>query len=194
MAKASPDLPFPAYFDTLVVGGGAAGLYAALCLPNSLRIGLITKDTLSLSTSDWAQGGIAAAIASNDSPQLHRQDTLKVGCGLCDLDAVNLLVEKASQCIDSLIKMGVLFDRQGDDLALTLEAAHSRHRVLHAADTTGRAVVSTLTAQVLSRPNIQVLPQTFALDLWCDPATNHCKGMSLAYRRQIVWVRAAAWC
>ncbi|NET39541.1 MAG: FAD-dependent oxidoreductase, partial [Cyanothece sp. SIO1E1] len=76
----------PDRFDVLIVGGGAAGLYAALCLPKHLQIGLITKDTLSLSASDWAQGGIAAAIAPEDSEQLHIADTLKAGAGLCDLE------------------------------------------------------------------------------------------------------------
>ncbi|MCZ0902435.1 FAD-binding protein, partial [Microcoleus sp. HI-ES] len=86
-------------------------------------------------------------IAPEDSVALHVQDTLAAGAGLCDLDAVKFLVEEASACIDSLVKMGVAFDRTGPDLALTLEAAHSRRRVLHAADTTGKAVISTLTAK-----------------------------------------------
>ncbi|MCY7285228.1 MAG: FAD-dependent oxidoreductase, partial [Cyanobacteria bacterium CAN_BIN43] len=134
----------PDAFDVLIVGGGAAGLYTALCLPKTLRVGLITKDSLSVSASDWAQGGIAAAIAPEDSPQLHVEDTLKAGAGLCNPEAVQLLVEKAPECVRSLVEMGVAFDRKGDDLALTLEAAHSRRRVLHAADATGRAMVSTL--------------------------------------------------
>jgi L-aspartate oxidase len=72
-----PDINIPNQFDVLVVGAGAAGLYTALCLPASLRVGLITKETVSLSASDWAQGGIAAAVAPEDSPQLHIEDTLK---------------------------------------------------------------------------------------------------------------------
>ncbi|HEY9627492.1 MAG TPA: L-aspartate oxidase [Coleofasciculaceae cyanobacterium] len=177
-------------FDVLIVGGGAAGLYAALCLPSHFQVGLITKDILSLSASDWAQGGIAAAIAPDDSPQLHIEDTLKAGAGLCDLEAVALLVEKAPECVRSLVEMGVGFDRQGADLAMTLEAAHSRRRVLHAADTTGRAMVTTLTAQVLSRKNIRVIPQSFVLDLWIDDS--RCQGVQMIWNNQILWLRAGA--
>jgi L-aspartate oxidase len=186
------DIPIPIQFDVLVVGAGAAGLYAALCLPDTMHVGLITKDTLSTGASDWAQGGIAAAIDPADSPVLHVEDTMQAGAGLCDLDAVKFLVEQAPECIQSLVDMGVAFDRRGSELALTLEAAHSRPRVLHAADTTGRKVVSTLTAQVLRRPNITVLQQAFALSLWLNPQTEHCQGISLIYKGQVNWVRAGA--
>lgn len=179
-------------FDVLVVGAGAAGLYAALCLPDSLQVGLITKDTLSLSASDWAQGGIAAVVDPEDTPALHIEDTLQAGAGLGDLKAVRFLVEQAPRCVAALVDMGVAFDRQGEQLALTLEAAHSRRRVLHAADTTGRAVVSTLAAQVLTRKNIQVLSQAFTLGLWLDEATQHCQGISLVYQNQILWLQAGA--
>ncbi|MBE9039260.1 FAD-binding protein, partial [Oscillatoriales cyanobacterium LEGE 11467] len=168
-------------FDVLVVGAGAAGLYAALCLPESLQIGLVTKDELPLSASDWAQGGIAAAVAPEDSPTLHVEDTLKAGAGLCDVGAVEFLASEAPDCIRSLIDLGVAFDRHGKDLALTLEAAHSRRRVLHAADTTGREIVSILSQQVCRRKNIQVLSRAFVLDLWLDPHTNRCRGASLLY-------------
>jgi L-aspartate oxidase len=180
----------PDAFDVLIVGGGAAGLYTALCLPKALRVGLITKDSLSVSASDWAQGGIAAAIAPEDSPQLHVEDTLKAGAGLCNPAAVQLLVEKAPECVRSLVEMGVAFDRKGEDLALTLEAAHSRRRVLHAADATGRAMVSTLAAQVLNRDNIQVLSQGFVLNLWMEDQT--CRGVCLLYENQLCWLQAKA--
>jgi L-aspartate oxidase len=182
----------PTQFDVLVVGAGAAGLYAALCLPETLHVGLITKDTLSTGASDWAQGGIAAAIDPADSPLLHIEDTIRAGAGLCEVEAVKFLVEQAPECIQSLVDLGVTFDRKDSRLALTLEAAHSRPRVLHAADTTGRAVVSTLTSQVLTRRNITVLQQAFALSLWLNPQTGHCQGISLIYNSQLTWVRAGA--
>jgi L-aspartate oxidase len=179
-------------FDVLVVGAGAAGLYTALCLPEHLQVGLINKNTLPVSASDWAQGGIAAAIAPEDSAALHVQDTLVAGAGLCDLEAVQFLVEEAPECIDALVKMGVAFDRTGTDLALTLEAAHSRRRVLHSADTTGKAVVSTLTAKVLSRKNIQLISPAFALSLWLHPETGRCHGISAICGSTVKYLYAEA--
>ncbi|MEH1913898.1 L-aspartate oxidase [Nostoc sp.] len=185
-------IDIPSQFDVLVVGAGAAGLYTALCLPESLRVGLITKETVALSASDWAQGGIAAAIAPEDSPTLHIEDTIQAGAGLCDRTAVEFLAQHAPSCIQSLVNLGVAFDRHGQALALTLEAAHSRRRVLHAADTTGREVTTTLTAQVLRRQNIQVIQQALALSLWIEAETVCCQGISLFYQGKITWVRAGA--
>ncbi len=190
-SSSSPGLPLN--FDVLVIGSGAAGLYAALCLKSTLKVGLITKDKLKTGASDWAQGGIAAAISQDDSPALHLEDTLKAGARLCDRHAVKFLVENAASSIESLVSMGVAFDRRSDSqLAMTIEAAHSRPRVLHAADTTGRAIVATLTQQVLQRPNIQVLSQAFALNLWRNSNTGNCQGISVLYQGQIIWIQAPA--
>jgi L-aspartate oxidase len=189
-ARALSSREIPAELDVLVVGAGAAGLYAALCLPTNWRVGLLSKDTLQVSASDWAQGGIAAAVDPNDSPELHFKDTLKAGAGLCEPDAVRFLVDNAATCIKSLVKMGVGFDRSGDKLALTLEAAHSRPRVLHAADTTGRAMVSTLAEQVLAKENITVFAPALVLSLWLHPQTHRCQGASVLYRGEISWIKA----
>ena len=179
-------------FDVVVVGSGAAGLYGALCLSSDLRVVLITKDELNTGASDWAQGGIAAAINPDDSPQWHLDDTLKAGAGLCDRDAVKFLVENAADSIASLIEMGVAFDRHQSKLSMTLEAAHSRPRVLHAADTTGRAIVATLAQQVLQRDNITVLSQTFALQLWLNSDTGNCQGISILQNGKISWIQSSA--
>jgi L-aspartate oxidase len=187
-----PQQNLSTYFDVLVVGAGAAGLYTALCLPENLNVGLITKDTLSVGASDWAQGGIAAVVDPADSTVLHVKDTMEAGAELCQWEAVQFLVEQAPACIQSLVELGVAFDRRGSDLALTLEAAHSRPRVLHAADTTGRKVVSTLTAQVLRRPHIRVIQQAFVLSLWLHPQTHHCQGVSLIHNGRVSWIRAGA--
>jgi len=176
--------------DVLVIGGGAAGLYATLSIPPQWRIGLITKDNLSLSASDWAQGGIAAALATDDSVELHREDTMRAGAGLCDRAAVDHLVAHAAPCIERLVDLGVAFDRSAGQLAMTLEAAHSRRRVLHAADTTGRAVVSILAEAVLQRPNITVLEGAFAIDLWLH--RGQCQGALVADQGQLQWISAQA--
>ncbi len=191
-------MSLPTSFDIIVVGAGAAGLYSALSLPTSLRVALIGKDMLPLSASDWAQGGIAAVVDPQDSIELHIDDTLRAGAGLCDRAAVEFLVSHAPDCIGALVKLGVGFDRESratgnlvtEKLALTLEAAHSRPRVLHAADATGRALVSTLTDRVLAQPNITVLTPAFALDLWLE--AGRCRGISLLYQGEITWVTASA--
>lgn len=177
-------------FDAIVVGSGAAGLYSALCLPSHLQIAIVTKDAIKTGSSNWAQGGIAAAIAPEDSPQLHLKDTIKAGAGLCDRSAVKFLVENASASIESLLEMGVGFDRHGDNLATTREAAHSHSRVLHSADTTGKAIINTLTTRVLERPNIQILAQALVLNLWIE--SDRCQGVSILCNNQINWIRAKA--
>ena len=189
----------PNNFDVIVVGAGAAGLYSALCLPVSLRVAVISKDSLPLSASAWAQGGIAAVVDPQDSVDLHIADTFTAGAGICDRDAVEFLVTQAPACIDALVHLGIAFDRVsvllGGDrvdqkLALTLEAAHSRPRVLHVADTTGKALVSTLAEQVSGRSNITVLTPAFALDLWLEQG--RCRGISLLYQGNITWIAAGA--
>ena len=186
-------------YDAIIVGAGAAGLYSALCLPAHLKIAIISKDSIATESppvaSKWAQGGIAAVVSEADSVELHIQDTLKAGAGLCDPVTVRFLVENAAQCVTDLVNMGVAFDRVstlgGDStLAMTLEAAHSRPRVLHAADTTGRTVMKVLLEQVRSRSNIRTIAPALALDLWIEEG--QCQGVSLAYDGEIRWLRAPA--
>ena len=177
-------------FDAIVIGGGAAGLYTALSLSEYLsaqtsnehdwKIALITKDNLTISASDWAQGGIAAVIDKNDLIALHIEDTLRAGVGLCEPAAVEVLVSKAKPQINKLLELGVDFDRlQDNSLALTLEAAHSRKRVLHAADATGHELVSTLARRVVNRPNIEVLEGMLVIDLLMEKDTegDRCMGV-----------------
>jgi L-aspartate oxidase len=153
-------------FDAVIIGTGAAGLYTALKLPEHWNIALVTKENLQISASQWAQGGIAAVTEPDDSFLLHEEDTLKAGAGLCEIDAVRVLVEEAPARIQELLDLGVAFDRYQGRLAVTLEAAHSRPRILHAADATGKELIRALIEEILLRKNLTIFEEALALDLW----------------------------
>ncbi len=154
------------FTDVLVIGSGVAGLSAVLALPEDLSVLLITKGDLSNGSTAEAQGGVAAALAPDDSPEDHFADTVEAGCGLCDEEAVRLVTEDAPERIRELIGRGVMFDREEGDYALTREGGHRRRRILHAnGDATGRVMHDALAERVRERPNVQVFERTFALDL-----------------------------
>ena len=144
----------PYSWDVVVIGAGAAGLMTCLELPAGLNVLLLNRNTGRRSSSRWAQGGIAAVTRLDDSIASHADDTRRAGNGLCDEDAVSLLVEEAPRAVERLQKLGMAFDRDGDRLATTLEAAHSHRRVLHVQDRTGLALVDVLRERVEHRPGL----------------------------------------
>ncbi|MCS6952161.1 MAG: L-aspartate oxidase [Bryobacterales bacterium] len=152
--------------DFLVVGAGVAGLRAAIELAQAGRVLVIAKDSLDESSSQYAQGGIAAALSDDDEVELHEQDTLAAGDGLCDRAAVRTLVEEGPAAIQELIEWGAQFDREGSRLAFTQEGAHSRRRVLHAqGDSTGREISRTLYHKAASLGNVEFRSFTAVTDL-----------------------------
>jgi len=152
--------------DFIVLGGGIAGTRAAIELARAGRVLVLTKDELFESSTEYAQGGIAAALGEDDEVTLHLHDTLAAGDGLCREEAVRVLVEEGPRQIQQLIEWGMRFDRNGTKLAFTREGAHSRSRVLHAhGDSTGSEILRALMAKARSTPSIQLLPYAFAVDL-----------------------------
>jgi L-aspartate oxidase len=141
--------------DFLVIGAGVAGLRAAIELAEAGAVLVVAKDSLRESSSEYAQGGIAAALSDDDEVSLHEQDTIVAGDGLCDPEAVRVLVEEAPAAIQQLIDWGAQFDRNGAKLAFAREGAHSRSRVLHAhGDSTGAEIVRTLRRKAASLPSV----------------------------------------
>jgi L-aspartate oxidase len=184
-----PDLP--CHWDVIVVGGGAAGLMAALELPAGLRVLLLSKESSTpRSASRWAQGGIAAVTRPEDSFASHRDDTLRAGGGLCDPAAVDLLVREAPVCVQRLLELGMDFDRNGDALSTTLEAAHSHRRVLHAQDRTGGALVDALERRVMARPGLVRRTGVLALQLLVEGG--RCCGLQVLDGLHLHWLRARA--
>ncbi len=179
-----------ASWDVIVVGGGAAGLMAALELPAGLRVLLLSKESAPRSASRWAQGGIAAVTRPEDSFASHIADTLEAGAGLCDPPAVELLVREAPACVERLLQLGMDFDRHAGQLSTTLEAAHSHRRVLHAQDRTGGALVDALEKRVLQRPGLLRLQGALALRLWIDGG--RCRGLQVLHNGALRWVAARA--
>src|SRR3954447_25771132 len=136
-------------YDFVIVGGGVAGLRAAIGLADAGRVLVITKAEPAESNTGYAQGGIAAAVGGDDNPALHAADTIRAGDGLCDEEAVRVCVEEGPRYVRELIDWGARFDRDADGRPeLGREAAHGVRRVLHAGDATGREIGRTLWEQV----------------------------------------------
>jgi L-aspartate oxidase len=149
----------------LVVGSGIAGLIAAFELSRKYAVTLVTKAQLEDSNTRWAQGGIAAAMFSDDSAAEHIADTLRAGAGLCDPAAVEVLCTEGPERIRDLIALGVAFDLHNGELARGLEAAHSRPRVLHAGGDSTGLTIETALARAVRKAGITLLEHTFAIDL-----------------------------
>ena len=166
----------PPLVDTasfLIIGSGIAGLYTALELSKVGRVILITKSNITESNTTYAQGGIAAAISPHDSPELHYQDTMMAGAGLCDSEAVMALVHDGPKRVKHLIELGVPFDQIQGEISLTREAAHSRRRILHAdGDATGREVSKTL-VQLVQASKVKIYENHFTVALVTENGRCH---------------------
>ena len=178
-------------WDVVVVGAGAAGLMTCLELPEGLRVLLVNRNTSRRSSSRWAQGGIASVTRRDDHSGSHATDTIQAGAGLCDGDAVRLLVEQAPLCVDRLLELGMDFDRNSDgSLATTLEAAHSHHRVLHVQDRTGHALVDVLRQHAEQRPGLLHRRGVRVSQLWVE--NGRCCGVQVLDGFRLQWIRSRA--
>ncbi|MDD3147738.1 MAG: L-aspartate oxidase [Candidatus Riflebacteria bacterium] len=157
-------------YDVLIIGSGAAGLTLALRLNPALAIAVISKDELKENSTNYAQGGIAAVLESDDNYASHINDTMIAGAGVCDLNAVKFTVENAPECIHWLIDLGVNFTRNPADNGfkyhLTREGGHAHRRIIHSADSTGKDLEETLIKTAKSRANIKIFEHHIAVDLF----------------------------
>lgn len=155
--------------DFLVLGSGIAGLFYALRVAEQGTVTVVTKKRAADSATNWAQGGIAAVVAPDDSLEAHVADTLQTGAGLCREEVVRFVVERGPATIESLLKLGVDFDRAGgsaeEAFEVGREGGHTRRRVLHHRDATGREIERALLARVRDHPRIRLLEKRCAVDL-----------------------------
>jgi len=165
-------MPEPHDSDFLVIGSGIAGLFFALQVADHGRVAVVTKKQAADSATNWAQGGIAAVVAQDDSFDAHTRDTLEAGAGLCNEAVVRFVVERGPGAIENLLKLGVEFDRRppgdshgGSEFELGREGGHRRRRVLHHRDATGREIERALLARARAHRNIRLLENHCAVDL-----------------------------
>jgi L-aspartate oxidase len=177
--------------DFLVIGSGVAGLRVAIELAPHGTVLIATKDIPTESSTEYAQGGIAAAMSDEDEVGIHLEDTLKAGDGLCKESAVKILVEEGPWRINELISWGAEFDREGTRLAFTREAAHSKNRVLHAhGDSTGKELERVLIAKVRTYPSVKKYPFAFTVDLMVRDG--ECFGAYMVKDGEIIHLSAKA--
>ncbi len=174
------------FTDLLVIGGGIAGLRAALAAPPSLRVLVVTKDRIQQSNSTYAQGGIAAVLSPEDRFEDHIEDTLVAGAGLCDRAVVDIVVRDAPHRIDDLIRYGAHFDPDPG-----MEGGHSYKRIVHAlGDATGAEVMRAIIERARAAPNVTFWDRTFTLDLLTHEGA--CVGAHVARPRReyfLVWAK-----
>ena len=169
--------------DVVIVGSGIAGLTAALRIAarGDLRVMVVTKDVLSSGSTRWAQGGIAAALGVDDTPDEHLADTLVAGVGLCEIDAVRVLVDEGPAAVRELVELGANFDQTAEGgIALTREGGHHRDRIAHAGgDATGAEIERALIAALHATPAIEVVEHALVLDLARDAQSGAVTGATL---------------
>jgi len=151
--------------DFLVVGSGIAGLSFALDVAGPARVLILTKKQRANSNTNYARGGIAAVMGSDDDPYFHLRDTLLCGAGLCKREAVEILVREGPDRIRELLARGVPFERDDQGLSLGMEGGHSRRRIVHSKDKTGVAIETALLERAAEHPQIEILDEHFVEDL-----------------------------
>lgn len=163
------------FTDVLVIGGGIAGIRAALELDPRLRVVIVTKDEIDLSNSAWAQGGIAGVLDPADHIENHAVDTINAGAGLCDLAVVRAVISAAPDLIRELTSFGARFDLKNGEIALTTEGGHSHPRVAHAlGDATGKEIMRALINTIRGAHWTEIWEKTFTIDLLTDQG--ECRG------------------
>ncbi len=184
------------FTDVLVIGGGLAGLRAALAVPANQSVLVVTKSGLRQSNSAYAQGGIAGVIDPEDRFEDHIADTLTAGGQLCDQAVVEMVVREAPARISELIEWGTNFDQASGGLALGREGGHSHHRIVHAlGDATGREVMRAVIDRTLAMPNVETWEQAFTLDLLTHEG--RCRGAvvwSAEGGKAFVWAKETILC
>jgi len=151
--------------DILVIGSGIAGLFYALRVADHKKVVIVTKKQTVESNTNYAQGGIASVLAADDRYELHIEDTLEAGAGLCHLDAVKTVVEEGPELVKELLHLGVDFTTKNQQLHLGREGGHSRNRIVHSKDLTGKEIERVLVARALSHPNVTILENHMAIEL-----------------------------
>ncbi|MEO8210660.1 MAG: L-aspartate oxidase [bacterium] len=151
--------------DFLIVGSGIAGLSLALKLSELGKVAIITKKQKAESNTNYAQGGVAAVLDENDNFELHTADTLECGAGLCDVEAVKKIVFNGPKSINELIELGANFSKENGELMLGKEGGHSRNRIIHSKDVTGKEIERALLHKIAMNDNVEIYEYYFAIDL-----------------------------
>ena len=184
------------FTDVLIIGGGLAGLRAALAVDPRLNVTVVTKESLKQSNSQYAQGGIAGVLDPEDRFENHIDDTLRAGGSLCDRDVVEMVVREAPARILELVAWGTHFDETAGELALGREGGHSHFRIVHAlGDATGKEVMRAVIDRASSAPNVETWQDTFTLDLLTHE--NTCRGALVwnpAHGKTLVWAKQTILC